>query len=192
MQLSPSYSLADLTVTDYPDLQDTPKPEAVEQLRLLAQSLERAQTLVRQALGQDARLTVNSGYRSAALNRRVDGEPSSQHPHGQAADLIPLGCGVREAWEVLRAHPEELNLRQLILYPNRGFIHFAILGPGYPTRKPGAQIKDPNKPRLVLAGWLKDGGEAGTRPFPGAGSSSCSACSPEESPAAAPGDTSGA
>lgn len=32
-------------------------------------------------------ITVNSGYRSPALNRMVGGKPNSQHLRGQAADI---------------------------------------------------------------------------------------------------------
>lgn len=40
---------------------------------------------LREAWGRP--LYVNSGYRSAELNRRVGGKPSSQHLTGQAADI---------------------------------------------------------------------------------------------------------
>lgn len=57
-----------------------------------AAACRRLQTLVTQLLDPiraawGAPVTVNSGYRSSALNRAVGGVPSSQHVKGEAADI---------------------------------------------------------------------------------------------------------
>lgn len=46
----------------------------------------------RMALGP---IRINSGYRCKALNTKVGGAWKSQHQFGQAADIIPLGPGVK-------------------------------------------------------------------------------------------------
>lgn len=68
---------------------------------------------------------INSGYRSAALNKAVGGVESSQHRVGEAADcvfhegtrLIPIIDVLRKAQEL------KLNYDQMIAYPT--FVHFS-------------------------------------------------------------------
>lgn len=56
------------------------------QTRRLCQALE----VVREELGGRP-ITVVSGYRSVAHNRKVGGSPRSQHLHGRAADIRVQG-----------------------------------------------------------------------------------------------------
>lgn len=69
-------------------IDNTPPPEALKALTELAEGVLDP---VREMWG--APLTVNSGYRSAALNKAVGGSPSSQHLRGEAADIT---TGTRE------------------------------------------------------------------------------------------------
>lgn len=66
-----------------------------------------------------APLHINSGYRSAELNRAVGGVPSSQHVKGEAADVRcaePLKLAALALWL-------KLPFDQMIIYPT--FVHFS-------------------------------------------------------------------
>lgn len=63
-------------------IDNTPDKNALDHLKIL---IEELLDPVREKWGGP--ITVNSGYRSAALNRAVGGVSTSQHALGQAADI---------------------------------------------------------------------------------------------------------
>ena len=73
MQLTPHFSLAELTTTKQ-KMDNTPSKEIVEVLRTTAFYMEK----VREILGNVA-ITINSGYRSPDVNRAVGGTSNSSH-----------------------------------------------------------------------------------------------------------------
>ena len=82
MKLSPHFTLAEMTTTSRPALQDEPSVEVIINLvYLCAVVLEP----LRKMLGHPVR--INSGYRSARLNKEVGGVPNSYHMTGRAADI---------------------------------------------------------------------------------------------------------
>ena len=86
MQLTEHFSLEALVASETAarkNIDNTPPPEILANLRILAQGLE----LVRGAVGGRA-LLVNSGYRSPALNREIGGAEKSKHMYGLAADIL--------------------------------------------------------------------------------------------------------
>jgi hypothetical protein len=85
LQLTPHFSLAELTVTNT-KIDNTPSKEIVEVLRTTAFYMEK----VRELLGNVA-ITVNSGYRSPDVNRVVGGTSNSSHTHGYAVDFTAYG-----------------------------------------------------------------------------------------------------
>lgn len=90
MQLSPHFSLAQLTQSDTATklgLNNEPDSIALQNLIELAKTLEE----VRNLLGHE--LTINSGFRSPALNVAVGGAARSQHVSGLAADFVCPGYG---------------------------------------------------------------------------------------------------
>jgi hypothetical protein len=90
MQLSPNFSLRDLTCSETADLtgiDNTPPPGIVENLKRLAAGLE----AVRALLG--APLEISSGYRCPALNEAVGGSSTSQHMQGLAVDFACAAFG---------------------------------------------------------------------------------------------------
>lgn len=87
MNLSPHFTLEELTTTQQ-RMDNTPDKEALDNMtESLAPLLERVRTL----LGYP--LHINSGYRSPAVNKAVGGSVKSAHMSGFAADFICPGFG---------------------------------------------------------------------------------------------------
>ncbi len=85
MLLTPNFPLAHLIRSETAEQQridNSPPPEVLENLKVLAAGLEQVQTL----LGH--RLEISSGYRCPALNAAVGGSTTSQHVQGLAADFV--------------------------------------------------------------------------------------------------------
>ena len=86
MQLSDHFSLDDLIASETAarkHIDNTPPPEVIANLRILAQGLEQ----VRAAVGGRT-IQINSGYRSPALNKEIGGVEKSKHLYGLAADIL--------------------------------------------------------------------------------------------------------
>ena len=84
LQLTPHFSLAELTVTNT-KLDNTPSKEVVEVLRTTAFYMEKVRDLLGEAI------KVNSGYRSPDVNRAVGGSTNSSHLYGYAVDFVTEG-----------------------------------------------------------------------------------------------------
>ena len=82
MNLSPHFTLEELTHTDHRTLDNSPKQEEISNLQRLAQFLE----LVKTALGGKP-VMINSAFRSKAVNDAVGSSDRSQHRLGCAADI---------------------------------------------------------------------------------------------------------
>ena len=117
-QLSPHFSLFDLTRTDHADLQEENRHVTQdEELKLcaLADLLETCRAI----LGCD--LDVHSGRRYLELNKRVGGSDRSQHLKCEAADFTPQGpadeAGVTDAWQkiITAARAGKVKFGQLIV-----------------------------------------------------------------------------
>ena len=122
MQLSPHFSLAELTRTSH-DLPNEPDEAALARLRLLCSEILEP---LRQLWGGPIR--VNSGYRSAQVNAAIGGAKGSQHLRGEAADVVPVGMSAEKAMEMLAkavARGEFPRLGQGIIYAS-GFVHVSI------------------------------------------------------------------
>lgn len=111
-KLSPHFALEELTASNTAarlGIDNTPPPEVVAALTDTAQRME----VVRKLLGAKV-ITVSSGYRSPALNRRVKGAATSAHLTGHAVDFNCYGYGApRAICATLAAHPG-LQFDQLI------------------------------------------------------------------------------
>jgi hypothetical protein len=82
MNLSPHFSLDELTHTDHRELENIPNEQELANLKRLAEFLERVKTV----LGGKP-IMVNSAFRSKVVNDAVGSKDTSQHRVGCAADL---------------------------------------------------------------------------------------------------------
>ena len=98
MNLTPHFTLDELTFTDHRELDNTPPPDVIVNLRRLADFLEQ----VRALLGNKP-IVVNSGYRSFAVNRAVGSKDSSQHRLGCAADIRVPGLTPDDVVRAIRS-----------------------------------------------------------------------------------------
>ena len=119
-QLSPHFSLAELTATAQPFANDPGPAQIASLTTLCAQVLEP----IRAQFGKPVR--VNSGYRSAKVNAAVGSTPGSQHLLGEAADIEIAGVSNADLARWIR---DTLAFDQLILEahhagdPNSGWVH---------------------------------------------------------------------
>lgn len=110
MFLSPHFTLAELTVSQIASregLDNTPERHVLDNLKRLSETLEQVRTLV------GCPILVSSGYRSAALNRRLRGSPHSAHLLGLAADITAVRHTPRALAD--RLAQSEIVFDQLIL-----------------------------------------------------------------------------
>lgn len=82
MNLSPHFTLEELTHTDHREFDNTPNENELENLKRLAAFLEEVKTV----LGGKP-IMVNSAFRSKAVNDAVKSKDTSQHRLGCAADI---------------------------------------------------------------------------------------------------------
>ena len=82
MNLSPNFTLAELTHTDHREYDNTPTDAELANLVRLAEFLEQ----IKVVLGGKP-ILVNSACRSADVNRAVGSSDKSQHRHGCACDF---------------------------------------------------------------------------------------------------------
>ena len=81
----------------------------------------------------DPAIMVNSGYRSEALNKAVNGSKTSEHLLGTAADIEPKNGRNKEFFEWMKTYVADKQFSQLINeYPDKRnspkWIHISIRG----------------------------------------------------------------
>jgi len=82
MNLTPNFTLEELTHTDHREFDNVPNEDELANLYRLADFLEQVKAL----LGGKP-ILVNSAFRSAEVNRAVGSSDKSQHRHGCACDF---------------------------------------------------------------------------------------------------------
>lgn len=129
MKLTPHFALAELTASTTArrlGLDNTPAPELLPRLILLAEMLER----IRSTVG--CPVVVTSGYRSPPVNRAVGGVTSSDHTQGHAADIVAPGYGTpHQVATLLAPLVSTLGIGQLILEGVNGkqWVHVSTHAP---------------------------------------------------------------
>ena len=85
MNLSPHFTLEELTFTDHREFDNTPNDQELANLVRLAEFLEQVKTLL-----SGKPIMINSAFRSEEVNRAVGSKDTSQHRRGCAADFRVL------------------------------------------------------------------------------------------------------
>lgn len=82
MNLTPHFTLEELTHTDHRELENTPNETELANIQRLAEFLEAVKTVL-----EGKPIMVNSAFRSKAVNDAVGSKDTSQHRVGCAADI---------------------------------------------------------------------------------------------------------
>ena len=124
--LSPHFTLGELTKSKYPEVYNIPSHEAIVNLANICRWLE----VLREKVAQP--IIINSGYRSPQLNRKVGGVAGSNHLTGCAVDIRVLGAEqlIRYA-NILLDYADESgqDFDELLIEKNRYgaiWLHFAV------------------------------------------------------------------
>jgi hypothetical protein len=139
MNLSPHFTLAELTITDHRTLDNTPDEKSLENLKRLAAFLEEVKALLK-----FKPILVSSGYRSAAVNAAVGSNEKSQHRVGCAADFRVPGMTPDEVVREIIA--SDLKYDQVIREFDR-WTHASIPTIEWIEPRKDALIIDNNGPR---------------------------------------------
>ena len=125
-KLSEHFVLGEFTRSRYPEVYNIPSHEAIANLKRLCSWLE----VLREQV--DHPIIINSGYRSAQLNRKVGGAATSNHLTGCAADIRTSGYEQAIAYAaILLAYAKESEqvFDELLIEKNRYgavWLHFAV------------------------------------------------------------------
>ena len=124
--LSEHFKLGEFTKSSYPEVYNIPSHTAIANLTRLCEWLE----VLRERAGRP--IIINSGYRSPQLNKRVGGEPTSNHLTGCAADIRTNGMEqaiVYGAILITYAKESHQEFDELLIERNRYgavWLHFAV------------------------------------------------------------------
>ena len=124
--LSEHFKLGEFTKSSYPEVYNIPSHTAIANLTRLCEWLE----VLRERAG--CPIIINSGYRSPQLNRKVGGEPTSNHLTGCAADIRTNGMEqaiVYGAILITYAKESLQEFDELLIERNRYgavWLHFAV------------------------------------------------------------------
>jgi len=127
MNLSPHFTLEELTITDHRELENTPNETELANLKRLAEFLETVKTV----LGGKP-IMVNSAFRSKAVNDAVGSKDTSQHRIGCAADIRVPGLTPDEVVKAVIA--SGIGYDQVIREFDR-WTHISIPNAGAPRKQ---------------------------------------------------------
>ena len=134
MQLSPHFTLAEMTASGTADslgIDNEPDTKQRCALRVLCVAVLDP---LRAVVGP---LQVTSGFRSAAVNEAVGSSSRSQHPKGQAGDVIPLNTSRDDAFlQAIKLIEAGFPIDQLITYEGKPHMHISCTH----EREPRGQI----------------------------------------------------
>lgn len=139
VRLTPHFSVGELcksaTAARF-DIDNTPPPFVLANLRRLAVELEKIRDLT------GAPLIIHSGYRSVALNARVGGTKNSYHLLGCAADFDPPEGMTHD--ELQHAIDEAAHINFDLVLEEKAkdgahWLHFQVARPG---ERPRRRVKD--------------------------------------------------
>lgn len=130
MFLSSNFTLDELTNSQTAarlGIDNTPDTKTIETLKATCYGLED----VRKLLGNKP-ILISSGYRSAALNSAVGGQPGSQHLLGQAVDFTCPTYGtpvnIVNALRASSVHYDQVILEFFDPQKKTGWVHISFSG----------------------------------------------------------------
>ena len=136
MKISKHFDLCEFTrsaIAAIHKIDNTPSKDDIRRLRLFATCL-----LEPLRAYHGLPLHITSGYRSAELNRRIGGAPSSQHMTGEAADIRTVD--ILNLYAFLRTDSAP-DFDQAIYYRYRGFLHLSFSASGNNRRQCWVECK---------------------------------------------------
>jgi hypothetical protein len=123
MNLSPSFTLDELTHTDHREFDNTPNDAEMANLVRLAEFLEQ----VKEVLGGKP-IMINSAFRCAEVNKAVGSSDKSQHRRGCAADIRVPGMTPDEVVSAIMASglPYDQVIREFSTPSGGGWTHISV------------------------------------------------------------------
>ena len=131
MKLSEHFSLAELTKTNT-GIENVPSEAQVENLKRVCRWLERLRKRWNDKYGDgDDPIIINSGFRSAAVNKAVGGVPTSNHLTGCAVDIRCIGIEQALRYAAILLDISDMSREdfdELLIEQKRSvvWIHFAV------------------------------------------------------------------
>ena len=129
--LSEHFSLAELTKTSV-NIENVPNEAQVENLKRVCRWLERLRKRWNDKYGDgDDPIIINSGFRSAAVNKAVGGVPTSNHLTGCAVDIRCIGMEQALRYAAILLDISDMSREdfdELLIEQKRSvvWIHFAV------------------------------------------------------------------
>ena len=131
MKLSEHMTLAELCKTNT-GIENVPNEAQVENLRRVCRWLERLRKRWNDKYGDgDDPIIINSGFRSAAVNKAVGGVPTSNHLTGCAVDIRCIGMEQALRYAAILLDISDMSREdfdELLIEQKRSviWIHFAV------------------------------------------------------------------
>ena len=131
MKLSEHFGLAELTKTSV-NIENVPNEAQVENLKRVCRWLERLRKRWNDKYGDgDDPIIINSGFRSAAVNKAVGGVPTSNHLTGCAVDIRCIGMEQALRYASILLDISDMSREdfdELLIEQKRSvvWIHFAV------------------------------------------------------------------
>ena len=131
MRLSGHFSLRELTKTRT-GIENVPNEAQVENLKRVCRWLEQLRRRWNNLYGEgDDPIIINSGFRSAALNKAVGGVPMSNHLTGCAVDIRCVGIEQALRYAAILLDISDLNHEdydELLIEQKKSviWVHFAV------------------------------------------------------------------
>ena len=131
MRLSEHFSLRELTKTSV-NIENVPNEAQVENLKRVCRWLERLRKRWNDLYGEgDDPIVINSGFRSAAVNKAVGGATMSNHLTGCAVDIRCIGIEQALRYAAILLDISDLNKEdydELLIEQKKSvvWIHFAV------------------------------------------------------------------
>ena len=130
-RLTPHFSLAELTKTNT-GIENVPNEAQVENLKRVCRWLERLRKRWNDKYGDgDDPIIINSGFRSAEVNKAVGGVPTSNHLTGCAVDIRCIGIEQALRYAAILLDISDMSREdfdELLIEQKRSviWIHFAV------------------------------------------------------------------